>query len=156
SYRKWFGNNSSIVNWKNDGEEIQSVKTDTGRIRATNMNSDFIFKEGLTWSGISSSYFSVRFFPQGFSFSSAGFCYFAEADKLYSVVGLLNSKVAKILLEILSPTINFNAGDIEQIPYIYIKNNLASEAIEISKNEWNSREGSWDFRNNELIRFSVY
>jgi hypothetical protein len=155
SYRKWYGNNESVVLWENDGEAIQQIKTDTGRIRATNMNLDYIFKEGLTWSGISSSYFSVRWFPVGFSFSSAGFCYFTDSKKIFGILALLNSKFCREILSILSPTINFNAGDIEKVPFIFEEDLEIEVPMNICKREWDSREISWDFQQNELLRIAI-
>ena len=42
-FRKWFGNNEYIVNWKNDGTEIMSFKDEkTGKVRSHNYNLDYI------------------------------------------------------------------------------------------------------------------
>jgi type II restriction/modification system DNA methylase subunit YeeA len=152
AFRRWYGNNSAVIFWENDGKLVQSIKTESGRIRATNMNFDYIFKEGLTWSGISNAYFSVRYFEKGFSFSSAGFCYFTDQDKINQVLGLLNSKVVNKVLDVLSPTLNFNAGNIEDIPFLESDTKNIEELKAISKQEWNSRENSWDFQKNELLR----
>jgi len=116
------------------------------------MNVDYIFKEGITWSGISSSYFSVRYFPIGYSFSSAGFCYFTDNDRLKKVLLLLNTKFARTILQLLSPTLNFNAGDIEKVPFLDIESDKSEILINISKEEWDSKESSWDFIQNELLR----
>lgn len=151
-FRKWYGNNDCVVNWEKDGELIQSIRTETGRIRATNMNFEFIFKEGITWSGISSSNLSVRYFPKGFSFSSAGFCYFSK-NEIMNVIAQLNSKIVRKYLDVLSPTLNFNAGDIEKIPLLITKDFDPTSCIKISRQDWDSREKSWDFSTNELLRF---
>ncbi|NPA64247.1 MAG: class I SAM-dependent DNA methyltransferase [Epsilonproteobacteria bacterium] len=75
-------------------------------------------------------------------------------------VAFLSSNIANDLLTFLSPTINFEAGDIAKLPIIFpsspqIKqkiDQLTQECIDISKEEWDSRETSWDFKTNELLR----
>ncbi|WP_425420273.1 BREX-1 system adenine-specific DNA-methyltransferase PglX [Phaeodactylibacter xiamenensis] len=154
AYRKWFGNNLALINWQNDGNLIQSIRTDTGRIRATNLNLDYIFKKGVTWTAISSSSFSARFFPKGFSFSSAGFCLFSKGNaNEVDILGVLNSKVGAFYLKLLSPTLNYNAGDISQVPF---KTNneveeIVNDSIIVSKSDWDAHETSWDFQRHPLL-----
>ena len=69
-FRKWYGNYDDVVNWQNDGELLKTKKHETGRIRAVNLNLDFIFKEGLSWTSITSGNFSIRYLPRGFLFTS--------------------------------------------------------------------------------------
>ena len=45
-FRKWYGNNDYVVNWKNDGGEMKSA----GLSATTYRNSNFYFREGITWS----------------------------------------------------------------------------------------------------------
>jgi hypothetical protein len=155
-YRRWFGNNEVVVNWFNDGFEIQNTKTDTGRVRAHNLNLNTIFRPGITWSAISSGKFSVRYYPEGFLFSGAGFGLFAEQESdVYSLLGLLNSHVAQSFLDILSPTFNCNAGHVESVPFISIRcDSLVNKAIHLAREDWNSREVSWDFEQMLLDRSS--
>lgn len=60
-FRKWYGNNEFVVNWRNDGEEIYAF-----RPRSVIRNPEFFFKEGITWTDISISSFGARFQPCGF------------------------------------------------------------------------------------------
>jgi len=158
SSRRWYGNNGSIVNWKNDGNLLCNLKTEDGkRIRATNLNLDYIFRPLISWSQISSGGFTARISNEGFLFSNAGTALFVDEsneEQLITILGLLNSKIASKSLEIISPTLNFNPGEIAKIPFV--KNNDAcgtvKRNIENNMFEWNSRENSWDFNLNELIR----
>lgn len=152
-FRRWYGNNYDVVNWENDGEEIKSFG------RAAVRNKDFYLRKGITWSAISSAKISVRSFDYGFLFSSAGFCIFSERYEKY-ILALLNSKVGMYFLKIFSPTMNFNVGDIARIPVIIMEDavdtveKLVNECIEISKEEWNDYEISWDFAKHPLANGS--
>lgn len=68
----------------------------------------------------------------------------------------MNSKVADMYLEVLNPTMNFSCGIIGLLPYeaMYSKiiNDLVTKCIEISKNDWNSSEISWDYQHHPLFR----
>lgn len=158
-YKKYYGNNDYVVNWYDDGAEMKELAIEKyNSVTRTITNIDYYFKEGLTWSAISSSSLSIRDFKEGYLFSNAGFCMFECIDKNY-INALMNSKVAKKFLEILSPTLNFNVRDIANIPYInsgneseseYI-NKLINENIKISKSDWDKYETSKDFSSHNFI-----
>lgn len=164
-FRKWFGNAEYLVNWRNDGEDIKNniIKKYpylNGNPGFVAKNPNLYFKSGVTWSAISSGNFSVRIQSHGTIFSNAGMSAFPENVNLNYISAFLNSNSMKILLNTISQTINYNAGDIANIPIIFpqeesIKqtiDQLTQECIEISKEEWDSRETSWDFTKNELLK----
>lgn len=146
-YRKWYGHYDDVVNWELDGERLQTEQHESGRIRAVNLNLDFIFREGLSWTSITSGHFSIRLLPPGFLFSSAANALFAKAS-LDLYLGLLNSKVHAFLGKALNPTLNANPGDIGKIPLSTKPIDAieqVAQALAISKIDWDSRETSWDF-----------
>lgn len=159
--RDWYGNNDYVVDWENDGYEIRNNRDPkTGRIRSHNYNGEFGFKEGLTWSAISSGDLSVRYTPAGFLFDSKGAKGFAkDKQDILWIAGLLNSKVAMQFLSFISPTLDFKVGDIISIPYVSddayrdLINKNVDRAIEISKQEWDSYETSWDFKMHPLVKY---
>jgi hypothetical protein len=162
SYRKWFGNNTFVVNWENDGEEIieyaESLYSSASR---SVKNTKYYFKEGITWGAISSDRFSVRYFPKGFIFSNAGFCAFSQKDTLKYLSLFLNSNSAKYLLSILSPTLNYNVGHIKSLPVVdggvedQVVNRLSSSNIDVAKRDWDSREMSWHFNQPPIVEQNV-
>lgn len=149
-FRRWYGNNGDVVNWENDGRELREFG------RAAIRNKDFYFREGITWTAISSAKISARSFGCGFLFSSAGFCIFGREHKHY-LLALLNGKVGRVLLEILSPTLNYNVGDIARLPVILSPqreneiDELTEKCVEISRADWDSFETSWDFKRHPLV-----
>lgn len=146
-YRKWYGNFDDVVNWENDGHRLQTEEHESGRIRAVNLNLDFIFKPGLSWTSITSGAFSIRKLPKGFLFSSASNAMFCDGDSsLYA--GLLNSKAHVILGKAINPTLNANPGDIGKIPLTDKKIDVSKTVESItaySQRDWDSYEVSWDF-----------
>lgn len=152
-FRKWYGNYFDVVNWENDGFRLKHEKNEDGRIRAVNLNLDYIFLEGLSWTSITSSNFSLRLLPCGFLFSSASNALFANEDN-YFLLGLLNSKVHQYLSKVLNPTLNANPGDISKMPVIFddrVNQTFIQEIIKIAKNDWDSYETSWDFGRHPLL-----
>lgn len=154
SYRKWYGNLIDIVNWEDDGYLLKNERTeDNSRIRAVNLNLDYIFKKGVFWNSISSGKNSMKLMPEGCLFSSASNSWFGE--NLYLVLALLNSSVKDELMKVINPSMNANPGDIGKIPAINKSliniDNLVSTNITISKSDWDAHETSWDFETNPLL-----
>ena len=160
--RKWYGNNETVVNWENDGFEIQNFKDEkTGRIRSHNYNLDYIFDSALTWTVIGTEKTSFRFCPIGFLYSNSGYGMFCNDEKnKYYLLGFMNSKVAASLLQILSPSMGFESGYLRKLPLVLTDEsinivNLVKACIEQSKNEWDSFETSWDFQHHPLLCYGV-
>ena len=157
SFRKWFGNLIDVVLWFDDGHRLQTEMTDDkSRIRAVNLNLNYIFKEGIFWSSITSGNNSMRFLPKGCLFSSASNSFFCnKMNDMYYILSLLNTNTSVLLLKLINPTLNANPGDIGKIPVKHIDvDDIVSQNISISKSDWDAHETSWDFQENELVRLS--
>ncbi|WP_339013668.1 BREX-1 system adenine-specific DNA-methyltransferase PglX [Fusobacterium animalis] len=151
-FRKWYGNQEYLVNWENNGYEIKNFYDEKGKLRSRPQNTEYYFKESVTCSAISSSQNSIRYCPNGSIFDVNLRVYFLERDKNLKLLSILNSKIFQRFGEILSPTLALNANDLDRIPVIFNSNtNLVEENISISKEEWDSRETSWDFEKLSLI-----
>ena len=160
AYRKWYGNNDDVVNWLNDGVEVKGFVDDKGKQRSRPQNQQYYYREGGTWSAISSSSFSVRYFPEGFLFSNAGMAIYAEHNQLLYLIGFLNSKLSQTYLGLFNEGLNYNQGDIAKLPIVKseIEDKVCKkvmETVEISKAEWDSFETSWDFQKHPLISYAV-
>lgn len=156
TYRKWYGNIDYVVNWYNNGEDIRKAAEGAsgGRI----VGSEFYFKEGITWSDISSGNIAVRILPPHCIFnSSAPSAFFVDDSFMKYILSLLNSKIAMVYLKLLAPTMHFNAGPVQKVPVVYNEdiNNAISPIVEnniiISSFDWNAHETSWDFKENPLV-----
>ena len=153
-FRKWYGNQEYLVNWENDGYKIKNFYDEKGKLRSRPQNIESYFKESISWSKVSSSNFSMRFYQKGLLFADAGMSYFSNENLKY-ILGLSNSKLINKILSLLSPTLNFEVGHISNIPIIKKENTLVEKLVEenlnISKEEWDSRETSWDFEKLSLV-----
>lgn len=157
-YRKWFGNNELVLRWQN-GKFLEERKN-WKRKKPTLRNRNLWFQDSFSWSTVSSSNFSARF-SENAMFDNGGSSLFADEENLFAFGAFINSSVALKCLEFLSPTLNFQPGSIGQLPISIdlkkdtINNNIRSiteSNISVSKQEWNSRELSWNFIQNELVR----
>ena len=152
TFRRWSGNNEFVVNWFANGQELRSfADPETGRIRSHNYNGKYAFRSGLTWSSVSSGTFAVRLVTKGFMFDAGGPMGFPlrEEDRL-GLTGFLNSSVVGYLLGILAPTINFKMGIVLNLPLLRTVLDTVRPFVrrcaDISLEDWNAYERSWDFR----------
>lgn len=154
-YRRWYGNNEDVVNWENNGYEIMNFKDEKGKLRSRPQNVSYYFKEGATWTAISSGTLSVRYFGEGTIFSNAGMALFGDKNTLLYLIAFLNSKVTQLYLAIYNGGLNYNQGNIATLPIMKNKDELvigyAKKCIELEKMDWDSFETSWDFKCHPLI-----
>ena len=160
-FRRWYGNLDWVINYENDGKELKDYAISIYRCSSrTIQNTQFYFKIGLTWSALTSGGFSVRLQEEGALFGSGGYCAFAENDILYYILALLNSKVTGAFINYVSPTLNYEVGHIKTIPVVINNemhetvNALVTMNITLSRQDWDSFETSWDFKEHPLIRWS--
>ncbi|WP_052315393.1 BREX-1 system adenine-specific DNA-methyltransferase PglX [Emticicia oligotrophica] len=158
-FRKWYGNKEYVINWFNDGSELKEavvIRYNGGSYTKEIRSEDKYFKDGITWSALTSSVSSFRYTDYGAIFDSAGSTMIPQENTFF-LLGLLNSPVVKNILLLLNPTLNFGSGTISNIPILlpedeYDYDKKVGDQVKIEKQEWNSREISWDFQENELLR----
>lgn len=156
-FRKWYGNNSSVVNWEHDGQEIRNYKDENGKLLSRPQNTNCFFKPSITWSKISSGSIAFRFKPAGHVFDVAGTSVFSDAASLKYLQGACNSSVIMRVASMLSPTLNFEVGQIATYPIIQNEdlepsvNATVDSCRELSKTDWDSFETSWDFKRHPLL-----
>ena len=155
NFRKWYGNLEYVL--KFDSGAYNELLESGNHLPSRN----FYFREGICWSRISSSTnISLRYTNPGIVFNSASPTIFCDSnDDLFYILALLISKCTKYYLNIISPTINLQAGEIRNIPLIIHQQsfitNIVKKNISISKLDWDSHETSWDFQANELVTLAA-
>lgn len=154
-FRRWYGNQEYMVNWENDGYELKNCKDERGKQRSRPQNLDCMFHESLSWSMITSGDFSVRYYPDHFTANVAGISCYPQKRDIWYLLALLNTKLVGLLTKSLNPTLNLNAGDVEKIPVIFSDeekvSKLAMQNVDLSKQDWDSFETSWDFQSHPLV-----
>lgn len=160
-FRRWYGSGDDIVNWENNGEEIRKYNEYLNSSRSSNIgiaNTQYYFKESGTW-GLVSNNFSVRYSPQGAIFDTGGSSVFINNGLLKYIIGFFNTLIAQQLLLVQNPTLNFQPGNVSNLPII-VDNKYKSTIeqivdinIELVKDDWDSFETSWDFKIHPLIEY---
>ncbi|MHC3385927.1 BREX-1 system adenine-specific DNA-methyltransferase PglX [Lacticaseibacillus paracasei] len=156
AFRKWYGNYDYVVNWEHDGREIRNFKDEKGKVRSRPQNTDYYFREAITWSDIGSGELSVRYRSAGTIPGNKGSgVYSQHSEALITVLAVMNSKVGQYIIQIINPTITRNVGDIARAPILNIRNidfeQLVKFNIEIAKRDWDSSEISWNFITNRIV-----
>jgi hypothetical protein len=142
--RRWFGNVEHVARYDRLGQDMMSSfpgHRHDGR--------SHYFHPGITWSKVTAGRSAFRFMPHGQIFDVAGNSFFPLADDdTRMLLGITNSSTIRSLLEAISPTVNFEAGQIGSIPVLPVPFSVSEssgELIAIAKADWNSLETSWDF-----------
>lgn len=154
TYRKWYGNNDYIVDWKDDGEDIKNYKG------SGNINDKFYFIRCVTWSLITTGKPSFRLIDdKAHVMGDAGpTAIFGDDTKLYYALASLNSVVTEEASYVINPTINLSSGVGANLPLYIDKNETdtvtenAKANVKLSRDDWDAFETSWDFKRHPLIK----
>lgn len=159
TFRRWYGNRDYVINWFDDGKELKDnvVKCYGGGSYTKEVrNEEKYFCEGITWSTLASGLISIRYSPKGCIFDSKGSMGFAKSGQnIYALTAFLNSCVAQKFLEVLSPTLDYNIGGLNNLPFVNVPDNAietCKECIRDSVYDWDSFETSWNFKKHPLLR----
>ena len=123
-------------------------------------NDNLEYEEAISWNDINSSDFSAKKHTKGIIANNVvKRAYISNKTMFNYILGLMNTKQVNAMLKFLIPTLHYDVGYVGNIPILYtenrdkleIVNNLVQENISISKEEWDSKETSWDFKKLSLI-----
>ena len=148
NYRRWYGNNEYVLRWEDQGKTLTRARTE---------NSNFYFKQCVTWSFLTSSTFSCRLAREGTLWDVAGSSIFETGSvSAEYICALMNSNVAQLVFDVTNPTLNYQVMNITSLPYKKTActaeiENIAGQCIKISEKDWDSYETSWDFKRNPLV-----
>ncbi|WP_303814350.1 BREX-1 system adenine-specific DNA-methyltransferase PglX [Selenomonas ruminantium] len=156
-YRRWYGNNDYVIDWENDGYRIRNFKDKKGKLKSRPQNTQHFFKQGISWSDLTMGSFGARYVGEGFTFNVSGPTFIAHSDvNIYYVLAYFNSFVFQELLNVCCQGLHYHNGIIATLPIKEYdgKNkieDITKENILIAKNDWDSRENSWDFQHHPLL-----
>lgn len=156
---RWYGNNSYVVNYENGGRTIcEYIDNDPhARVKSNGrvINKEYYFREGMTWSTVTSGLFSMRYVPFGFIFETKGSMCFSDKDILLYLLGLYNTKVIQEYLKMISPTLDYHEGPLGITPVVIKQDenidNIVKNCVYSSRSDWDSFETSWDFQAHPFI-----
>lgn len=158
-YRKWFGNFEYVVNWQDDAREIKeyAVERNNGKHWSRYIqNLEWLFREGITWSDVTTGRLAGRHLPASFISDVSGHSAFFDGVSPLVGLGIINSKFSFEIARVLNPTIHFQAGNYRDLPYSQAMNSRETEQVVgdlvgIAKSDWNQYETSWDFTTLPLL-----
>ncbi|MDF4877461.1 BREX-1 system adenine-specific DNA-methyltransferase PglX [Vibrio parahaemolyticus] len=149
AYRKWFGNLEHVVNWSPEARRYYKTHL-SGRI----ISEDQWYRQGITWTPLTSSGTGFRYLPKDTTFDSKGLSIFLKNEKnIDNLLPILNSNYAAKVLDIINPTLMINLIDVNAIPVKLVDqvSTFTHQLIELHKSDWDSYETSHDFAINPLI-----
>ena len=145
--RKWYGNQSEIIDWENNGNAIKQYPG------AVIRNEHCYYKESVAWNMISSGFLSFRYFPKGFILNNASNA--ITEGNLYAILGYLSSPLTLKIANLINPTLNLSNGVVAKFPYVVVDTkdyiSLVRQNIALSKQDWDAHETSWDFAETPLV-----
>jgi hypothetical protein len=150
-YRRWYGNQSYVIKFsQTDYEVLKSMGNHCP-------SQQFYFQPSVSWARIGSGLTSFRYYPKGFLFDQSGHSIFQNnLDNVKYLMSFLNTTTYEVLTKAINPTLNLEVGNIGALPFpkkiASNSNSIVDTLIEISKSEWDSKELSWNFKQNELIK----
>jgi type II restriction/modification system DNA methylase subunit YeeA len=148
-YRKWYGNQCNVIDWRNDGAAIKSnAPSSVVRNEAT------YFLPIAAWSKVTSGGLALRYFDSGFVHNDASCVVQCDTeDSLVSIISAVNSVCTHILFSSLNPTLNFVPGQVSQFPLPSNMDNIVTKIsqrgrrlISLTRQDWDSYEISWGFK----------
>ena len=153
-FRRWYGFNEYVVDWHRNGYSLKSFKDKNGKLRSRPQNTDTYFREGLTWSALTTYKLSLRTMDCSI-YGGGGAAMFVDSGMKLYILGFMNSCVAQFYLNLINPTINFLINDILALPVVVGHKDeiekLVLECIRISKEDYDSSEIAHDFRCHPMV-----
>lgn len=151
-FRKWYGNNDLIINV--DEHSLEFYKNN----KTSNLLSEsFWHGPGITWTALTSGLFNGRYFD-GLALSDfKGASIFPNKINAFKLLGYINSSSFNFYANIIAPTLDYNIGQIINVPCLPFDNfesyveKIAEQNVSICMTEWDSFETSWDFKKHPLI-----
>lgn len=153
--RKWYGNEEYVINWMNGGERVIGAAKKEKR-NVQDYPDSMKFVPSGTWSLISAGKPTFRLKKHNIS-DIAGMSFYNGNENTEYYLGFCNTELACEILQMLAPTINYQAGDIARLPIIMSEQyyeeitNLVKKCVQGAKAEWDSYETSWEYDRNPLV-----
>ena len=152
AFRRWYGNIEWVIDWSE--KALQCYKYNSS---ASMMSEKYLFKNGLTWTDLTSGLFSIRLLDGSCLFDMSGPAILIQNEsRRKTLLGLFNTKVVNHFLKVLNSSFHVKLNDIRKVPIILPKEEikviqLTDNNIHISKTDWDAFETSWDFKKHPLI-----
>ena len=148
-YRQYYGNLELVIDWSPSAMNFYKTNKTSNLL-----GREYWFREGITYSAITSRGTGFRYLPEGCIFDKGGPSINVSSN-LYEILGILNSNVAKYYFWVFNPSINLQVKDVKNFPIILSGDERVSSMAEtntaVCKEDWDSFETSLEFKRHPLI-----
>lgn len=154
TYRKWYGNIELVVDWSDSAREFYKNNPTSNLL-----GKPYRFREGITYTELTSGTNSFRYLPAIAIFDKKGPCIVDVQHRSYCLA-FFNTKVAVEYFKLLNPTITLQVKDVKNIPIIfddaYMQDveSIANSNVKLCRKDWDSFETSWNFAEHPLVKWS--
>lgn len=151
TYRKWYGNIELVVDWSDSAREFYKNNPTSNLL-----GKPYRFREGITYTELTSGTNSFRYLPAIAIFDKKGPCIVDVQHRSYCLA-FFNTKVSVEYFKLLNPTITLQVKDVKNTPIIfddaYMQDveSIANSNVELCRKDWDSFETSWDFKHHPLV-----
>lgn len=153
-FRKWYGNIEEVIDWSSEARRYYK-ENHNARITPEKL----WYERGVTWTKISSGPPSFRLLPSDVTYETAGASIMFESEaQLRSILCFTNTIVSRFLLSLINPTLSLNVENIRTLPDLQqavptnTLNELSERLLQISKEDWDAFEVSFQFSDSPMIR----
>lgn len=150
SFRRYYGNILHVVDWRKPARDYYSTNPSSNLL-----DPSLWYKEGITYSAVTSRGTGFRYLPRGCVFDKGGASIITSSN-LYNLLAILNSRIASLLFAVLNPSINLQVRDIKALPLIIPNDSSMAEScrrlVELSRDDWDEDETSLGFQRCPLVR----
>ena len=144
SFRRYYGNILHVVDWRESARNFYSSNSSSNLLDCS-----LWYKEGITYSAVTSRGTGFRYLPHGCVFDKGGASIITDTN-LYNLLGIFNSRTASTIFMMLNPSVNLQVRDIKAFPLVMPQDERLQEAskrlVEIARSDWDSSEISLDFQ----------
>jgi len=144
--RRWYGNLEKTIQYSSGSCPLRDHPKTTLR------SEKYFGNKAITWTRVGASIPTFRFLEQGVLTTDAGpVVYIHERD--FWLLGFLNSKIVRYILNLLNPTMNTQIGNVGDLPFIpvYSIEIIVNQCVEISRFDWDKREKSRAFQFSPML-----
>lgn len=154
NFRKWAGNLDYLIDWSLSVRQFYRTN-----FSARIIDEKYWYREGITWTDITSSSTAFRYLPKNTTYETKGPTFFAKDEKQqYAILGYLNTKIVKELIKVINPTLSTKISDVRSLPIIehLLSNKLVicnvQKLVEAATLGWDSYETSQGFTSSPLLQ----
>lgn len=153
NFSKWYVSCENVIRF--DKQAFSELSNQGNKLPSRK----YYFQKGITWSLFGFENFAVKYKDYGYIFDVSGSSLFVEDKYLFYVLGFLASNLSFHMLSLLAPTVNFQVGNIGNLPiiinddYLLRINELVEENIKMCKENWDNQDISWDFQVSPYLKY---